>query len=140
MSLNRPVSKQMVLLIVLIAASVTAISLLWKPSTQPAADEGQKVVEAFFNNIREGHPDAAWDSTTAEFKSARGKESFIGDVKQRAFLKEPLQFFAVNTVTVQNQPRSEYLFRAADGNAKTNTRVVVGRESGQWKVDLCVLP
>lgn len=140
MTLSKPAAKQLVLLAVLIAASITAVSLFWKSATQPAADVGQQIATKFFADIQAGHPDQAWDATTTEFKSARGKEAFIRDVKQRAWLKEPLQFFAVNSVTVQNQPRSEYLFRAPDGNAKTNTRVVIGRENGDWKVDLCVFP
>ncbi len=140
MSLTTTAKKQLVLLGVLIVAIVALINAFRGPMTQPSADAGQKVVEAFFTKIREGHPDHAWDSTTAEFKSARGKEAFASDVKKRAYLKESMQFFAVNTVTVQNQPRSEYLFRNADGNAKTNTRVVIGREGSEWKVDLCIFP
>lgn len=136
-----PQSKRLVgLLALLIVMSVAAVCLWWKPSTQPSADAGQQVVEAFLQKIREGHPDQAWDSTTAEFKSAQGKESFVRSVEDIEFLKQPMRFFAVQTVTVQNQPRSEYLFRAPDGNAKTNIRVVIGAEGSEWKVDLWVLP
>lgn len=140
MSLNSVTPRQAATVVLLVLISSVAVWMWWKPATQPPADEGQKVVEAFLTLIREGQADQAWMSTTAEFKSARGQEAFVRDTKKLAFLKEPLQFFAVNTVTVQDQPRSEYLFRAADGNSKTNLRVVLGREGGEWKVDLWVPP
>jgi len=135
-SMNRQTGAVVLLLFV----SILAVALWWRPATQPGADEGRKVAEGFLTLIHEGHPDQAWASTTAEFKSARGQEAFIRDVKQHAFLTEPLHFFAVSTVNVQNQPRSEYLFRAANGQSKTDVRIVLGREDGQWKVDLCVFP
>lgn len=140
MLLSISVNRQAGAAVLLLAVSVLAVALWWRPATQPGADEGRKVAEDFLTLIHEGHPDQAWSATTAEFKSARGKEAFIRDVKQHSFLKEPLQFFAVSTVDVQNQPRSEYLFRAANGQSKTDVRIVLGREDGQWKVDLCVFP
>lgn len=140
MSLSTTSVRQLIVIVLCVAALVAVASFFWKPATQPSPDAGQQVVAAFLTKVREGKPDQAWAATTAEFKSAQGQESFIRAVKSRPYLQQPMEFFAVNTVTIQNEPRSEYLFRAPDGNAKTNTRVVIGRENGEWKVDMCLFP
>lgn len=133
--------RQIVILVALIAAAIAGFFLFSSSSsTQPAADAGQKVIEDFLEKIRSGHPDQAWEATTAEFKSAQGRESFVRSIKPLEFLQQPLVFFAVNTVTIADQPRSEYIFRAPDGKADTNTRIVIGRENGEWKVDMWILP
>lgn len=106
---------------------------LWmSPSTQPSLDAGRNIAETFLKEIRESHPENAWNSTTAEFKSAQGQEAFLRDVKPLAFLQSPLDFVSAQVVEVQGQPRSEYLFRASTGQT---VRIVIGKEAGQWKVD-----
>lgn len=140
MPLNMASVKNVVVVAICVAALVVIVSFFWKPATQPSMDAGQKIVETFLASIREGKPEQAWSATTAEFKSAQGQEAFVRAVKSRPYLQKPTEFFAVNTVTIQNEQRSEYIFRAPDGNAKTNTRVVLGRENGEWKVDMCLWP
>lgn len=119
---------------VVLLALLGAVGWYWlRPSTQPALDEGQAVAAAFLTAIREGRPDQAWASTTAEFKSAEGQESFLRLVKTKPFLKEPLTFVSLQEVAIQEQPRSEYLYREAQSAA--TVRLVIGREAGEWKVD-----
>jgi hypothetical protein len=101
-------------------------------STQPSLDVGRGIAEKFLTDLRESRPEQAWQSTTAEFKSARGREAFVSDVQRLKFLFQPLDFVSVQEVIVQEQPRSEYLFRAKTGET---VRIVIGQEDGQWKVD-----
>lgn len=118
------------LLVVLAAAA----GWYWlRPSTQPPLDEGRDVAQAFLDAIRAGTPEAAWDSSTAEFKSASGRESFVNQVRALPALREHLEFISAQEVTVQNQPRTEYLFR--EPKTGTTVRIVIGKEGTQWKVD-----
>lgn len=102
------------------------------PSTQPTLDAGRAVAETFLKDLRESRPEQAWDSTTAEFKSAQGREAFQREVKPLSFLRQSLDFVSTQIVIVQEQPRNEYLFRAKTGET---VRIVIGKENGQWKVN-----
>lgn len=130
---ERPNRLNLVILSVVLAATAAAAAWLWtRPPALPGLDEGRAVAEAFLQELREGRPDQAWKSTTAEFKSAQGQESFQREVQPIEYLKGPLEFVSVQTVMVHNQRRSEYLFRAKTGES---VRIVLGREEGGWKVD-----
>jgi hypothetical protein len=118
-------------LVVLLA--VAAIYLWPRPSARPNLEEGQKCAEQFLALIREGHPDRAWQSTTAEFKSAQGRDRFLRYLKDKAFLRRPLAFVSVQTVTVQNSPRAEYIYRVA-GTGQT-VRLLTAKEGASWRVD-----
>ena len=125
-----------VLVGVLCALAVVAAVVLWwrwAPVTQPTADVGQQVVDDFLKQLRDGQAAAAWQATTAEFKSALGREKFLSYVKERPYFKRPLAFVSMQTVRVQNQPRSEFVYRTAD--SKATVRILVGSEAGTWHVD-----
>ncbi|HEX6987797.1 MAG TPA: hypothetical protein VF170_20620 [Planctomycetaceae bacterium] len=122
----------------LVAAAGIATWLWTRSPDRPTADEGRAVADAFLASIRDGDPDDAWQSTTAEFKSAEGRESFRRYVAKNPALKGPLEFVAVETVAVGDQPRDEFVYRPAGGAAAPlgkMVRVLVGNEFGEWKVD-----
>lgn len=125
-------AKQVVLVALLIVLTSAAGWLWFSPATQPSLDGGRAIAEAFLTELREAHPEKAWDSTTAEFKSAQGREAFQREVKPLTFLQSPLDFVSAQVVEVQAQPRSEYLFRAKTGET---VRIVIGKDDGRWKVD-----
>lgn len=129
---RRGQTKTAVLVVVLLVSTGIAIWLWTRSGSQPALEAGRSVAAQFLEALQHGHPDQAWESATAEFKSAQGKEAFMRDVKPVEFLKQPLEFVSVQTVTVADQPRSEYLFRAKTGET---VRIVLGQENGAWKVD-----
>jgi hypothetical protein len=124
--------KLVVLVVILLIGLGVAIWIWTRPANQAKVDEGRSVAETFLGELQQGRPEAAWQSTTAEFKSDEGKESFVAAVKPVKFLKEPLEFVSVQTVQVGEMPRSEYLYRAKTGET---VRIVLAREEGQWKVD-----
>lgn len=116
-------------------AVVGAVVLWWRwaPATQPSADVGQQVVDEFLKQLRDGQAAAAWQVTTAEFKSALGREKFLTYVKARPYFKRPLAFVSMQTVRVQDQPRTEFVYRTAD--SKATVRILIGSEAGGWHVD-----
>jgi hypothetical protein len=125
-------TRLVVLAILAVLVACWSAWYLLRPRGQPDADEGRSVAEQFLRRLEQGHAAEAWNSTTAEFKSARGKEAFSGDVAARDYLRQRLDFVSVQSVQVGAQPRSEVLFRATGGQT---VRIVLAREQGQWKVD-----
>ncbi|MGD9647205.1 MAG: hypothetical protein AB7U73_15950 [Pirellulales bacterium] len=111
--------------------------MFWSPATQPSVDVGKQVAEEFLQNVRDGRSDQAWQSTTAEFKSALGREKFLQYVKERPYFKKPLSFVSTQTVKLHDQSRSEIVYRTAD--SKATIRLLVGAESGGWHVDRMVV-
>lgn len=126
----------LVFALVLVAGGYFAFRYFRKPPTQPSPEVGQTVAEDFLKKVRAGDPGKAWDSSTAEFKSFEGRESFIRKSKSTPVLKEPLQFTSSQQVMVQDQPRTEYLFQSPKAKV---VRVLVGHEQGNWRVDRLAL-
>jgi hypothetical protein len=125
-------------LLVLVVIGVGLFLKYWmQPPTQPELEEGRGVAEKFLELVREGRPGEAWDAATAEFKSIEGRESFIRSSAKAAILKEQLHFNSAQQVTVQDQPRTEYLFQSPEAKM---VRVLVGYEGGVWKVDRLTTP
>ena len=125
-----------VLLSVLIVLAGAAVWLWMQPPAQPDVDEGRRIAEAFLADIREGRLEQAWESTTAELKSAEGREAFSRRMRKYPFLKSQLDFVSAQTVTVQDRPRTEYHFRSTGGDS---VRLIVANEAGMWKVDRLIV-
>lgn len=113
------------------AALVMAVALAGCGSSAPEPDASRAIAAKFLDEIRNGHAAEAWQSTTAEFKSARGKEAFVREVKGDKDLKTEMAFVSQQAVKVQDEDRPELLFRGAD----KQIRIVLGREGNEWKVD-----
>lgn len=110
-----------------------AVAVVWlRRPAQPDVDAGRAVADQFLTLLRTGKASQAWQSTTAEFKSAEGRETFLKRVKQHPELTKPLAFVSVQTVTVQDSPRAEYLYRA---EGAPNVRLLAGNELGTWRID-----
>jgi len=126
----------LVLVLALVAGVYLALRYFRKPQTQPSPEVGQTVAEDFLKKVRAGDPGKAWDSSTSEFKSIEGRESFIRKSKSTAVLKEQLQFASSQQVMIQDEPRTEYLFQSPKAKV---VRLLVGHEQGNWKVDRLTL-
>lgn len=125
------------LVVLLGIMAVLAIAVMWRylsaPATQPSFDEGQKLSEQFLAQLRGGQIDAAYGSTTTEFKNAQGRDKFAKYVRERKYLKAPARFVSVQTVTIGDTPRAEYNFRGAEGGQ--TIRLLAGHENGAWRID-----
>jgi hypothetical protein len=124
------------LAIVLLIGLVGAGQYFIQAPTQPTPDVGRQTVDAFLSEVRAGKAGEAWDSTTAEFKSIEGRESFARSAAKAPILKEPLGFVSTQTVTVADQPRTEFIYQSGESKM---VRVLVGYEGGSWKVDRLTL-
>ena len=124
------------LAIIAIAGAGYLVRQWLQPPTQPDLAVGQAVADKFLQLVSSGKAGDAWDQTTAEFKSLEGRESFVRSAGKAPIFKQPLQFNSAQQVTVQDQPRTEYLFQSPDAKM---VRVLVGYEGGAWKVDRLTL-
>jgi hypothetical protein len=123
-------------LVALVALLVLAVVTFWMLGggpVEPDAGVGHAVADRFLEQIRAGEAKQAWESTTAEFKSAEGAEVFQRSVKKRAWLKQPLEFESAQPANVQSLERTEYVYRAPGG--KNSVRLLVTNERGTAKVD-----
>lgn len=122
--------------LLLIFAGVGVWMLLSRGPAQPSVEEGRATADAFLAAIRDGKAAEAWQSTTAEFKSAEGREVFLKRVKKTPVLKAPTDFVSMQSVEVGDQQRGEFLYRSATGDTAGKTvRLLVSNEYGEWKVD-----
>lgn len=130
-------SSRGVRLIVLVAALLVlaiVVGWIWRRAPGgPDIEAGRPVADEFLLLIRTGKAPQAWESTTAEFKSAEGRESFLKYVKEHPSLAKPMSFVSVQTVMLQESPRAEYVYRSGDG--KATARVLIGDDLGTWRVD-----
>lgn len=124
------------LIVLLVVFLLLAVTVFWIWRKQPApidVDAGRTVADNFLELIRAGQAAKAWESTTAEFKSAEGRESFVRYVKEHPVLGKPLTFASVQTVTLQDTPRAEFVYRTSD--ATGTVRLLTGDERGSLRID-----
>jgi len=123
-------------LIPVYAAVLSVAAGCGRPSA-PDDAQARRVVERFLEQLRTGTVDAAWESTTADFKSDEGRDAFRRFVKGRPVLHQPLEFTTIKQVEVNGLARWEATLRppAATQDAPGAVRVLIAQESGVWKVE-----
>ncbi|MBI2827604.1 MAG: hypothetical protein HYX69_23255 [Planctomycetia bacterium] len=120
--------------VLLVSAAMAAGLVGCAPSAGPPdVDAARPAADEFLRAIQSGQSSQAWESTTAEFKSAQGREKFLRYVKEHKFLGKPLDFVSAETVTIQKRPQAEYVFRSGDGRA--TVRLLARNENGAWRID-----
>ena len=121
-------------LVLLSIASLTGCGHV-PPPADPAV--GRRVADAFLAQIRAGQLDAAWQSTTAEFKSDEGRESYNSEVKRRPSLRQTLNFVNNEVTDLNGLQRGQCLYESAPlaKSPSARVRVVVAQDAGQWRVD-----
>ena len=132
-----------VLLAVLGALAVVAAVwwIAFRGPSKPSVDEGRQATAAFLGDLKSGRAAEAWQSTTSDFKSMQGKETFTKLVKSKPLLKGDFEFISTQTVEVGDSPREEYVYRAKDPAAKNATvRLLLDHQDGTWRVDRLVVP
>lgn len=101
----------------------------------PPVRDGQDVTEPFLAAVREGRADEAWESTTAEFKSAEGRESFRKRAQHPA-LQQELEFAGYQETEVSGLVRGEATYRTPDGaTPAAHVNLLLAVENGTWKVE-----
>jgi hypothetical protein len=103
-------------------------------TTTPPSD-GREIADPFLELVRGGKLDDAWQSTTAEFKSFKGKEEFRKFVAQHAVLKGPLEFTGHEIIETYGLKRNQCAYRPSDAKSPVKIRVLLAQEQDQWKVE-----
>lgn len=111
-----------------------------QPGAAPPKEDGRKAAEPFLEQLRASQEDAAWESTTAEFKSDLGRESFRQFARQHPVLKEPLEFVGYEPDKTNGITRGACDYQTpADAKKQAKVRVLVAREGEQWKVERLIV-
>ena len=93
------------------------------------------MADQFLAELRAKRPAAAWELTSAEFKSDEGRESFVGWAAQRPMLAEALEFQEYRVGDFNGLKRAECLYRPSAAASATPIRIIIGQELGEWKVE-----
>jgi hypothetical protein len=133
-STNRNARTLLISLVAVMLILLVVVVWMWlRAPSQPDLVGGRAVADEFLAQVRAGRAAQAWETTTTEFKSAQGRESFLETVKKYPWLSKPMHFVSVQTVSVQGKPRAEYMFRSTETD-KT-VRLLAGDEQGAWRID-----
>ena len=110
-------------------------------ASAPDDSEARAVIDGFVDQLRSGEIDAAWESTTADFKSDEGRDSFRAYVRQRDVLSEALEFSELKQIEIHGLTRWEGVLRAAADSPtpSASVRVMIAQENDVWKVDRLVV-
>lgn len=122
-----------------IAAGATAAVLLggWfvlysgRPPSLPQ-EKAQEIATAFLTDVREGRVDEAWAGTSAEFKSAYGRDRFRDLVRSKRRFRVVVVCESCNIDREHKPPIAECLFRTEASDSKI--KVILSPENGEWKV------
>jgi len=119
-----------------VVAAVAFLAYRFVGVTDNPPESGRATAEPFLAAIRSGNASAAWETTTAEFKSNQGRENFLKYVEQHPLVKEPLEFYNFQTVTINGLSCAECAFgkQGAPGSGP-KVRVLLAKEQGKWKVE-----
>lgn len=122
---------------------VVACATLIAGCGSPAPDDSQAraVVDTFLQQLHSGEIDAAWESTTADFKSDEGRDSFRLYVQDRQFLSGPLNFEESRQIEIHGLTRWEAVLQSSGDSetAAATIRIMIALENDIWKVDRLVV-
>ena len=109
----------------------------WSSQPPKAKEDYAHVADEFLEKVRSGKVGDAWQSTTAEFKSATGEGRFKAFVKANPALSAPAERTAFQNVTANGLTLGEYTYRASPKKPtdQSTIRVWIAREHGEWRVD-----
>lgn len=110
-----------------------------RPVPQAPPDVGKQVAEQFLEQLRTGQAEAAWQSTTAEFKSDEGRESFVRYARQHAAVWPAIEFQEYKRGELNGLPRGQAFYQpstsAVPPPSIKQVRIAVAQEEGTWKVE-----
>lgn len=105
----------------------------WLRDTEVPADVADQTASLFLEDIRNDRLDAAWNGTTAEFKSFMGKDRLRQFVDTHSALQDPAEFLQFQMVSINGIALAECTFRPS--KSLSTIRVLLADEDGEWKVE-----
>jgi hypothetical protein len=109
--------------------------LLSSCSNTPPVANAELAATQFLDQLRHGRVDEAWTSTTAEFKSAEGREAFRRSIRNEKVLKTALKQSSSETVNVNELERLKLTYRPADGSSSKTVEILLAVDDAAWKVE-----
>lgn len=103
-------------------------------SAAPAAADGRGIADAFLKEIRDGRVEAAWRSTSAEFKSMLGLEGLKTFVKKHPVTQKSAEFERYEAVDRNGLSMAECSYRSATPPARLKV-LLASEPDGTWKVE-----
>jgi hypothetical protein len=131
---NRAGGTRLLVVLAILGLATVSWLVLWslrRASAPP--DNGREIAAAFLADIRNHRVDAAWEGTTAEFKSFLGRERLHAFVRSQPVLKADLAFSESQEREANGIRLLAYTFRAASPAAAV--QVLLAKEQGHWKVE-----
>lgn len=127
---------------VLLAAVLGLLIVWWGGESVPTEDQGRQVAGQFLEQIRTGNLDAAWESTTSDFKSDLGRDAFRGFVAARPSLREEAEYVGSEEVAVHGLTRWRYNFRLTSPlpSGSPEVGVLITRDADVWRVEQFLAP
>lgn len=96
------------------------------------SSEGAKdMAERFLTEVRTGRVDAAWETTSSDFKSMYGRDRFRGYVRSKPMLKSTAEFEKCEFKSEGPLRLAECTFRLG---GKSTITIVLHPDQGNWKV------
>lgn len=124
----------------LTAVLAAALAVVGCGTPAPDDAEARAVVTKFVDQLRTGEVDAAWESTTSDFKSDEGRESFRKYIQSKKVLAAPLEIAELKQVEVHGLTRWEAtLHPPADAQTTASVRAMIAYEGNAWKVERLVV-
>lgn len=116
-----------------IIGAITVWILFFRSSTpRISSSQAQEVASEFLSQIRAGHTDDAWKSTSSDFKSMWGQSRFRAFVKSKPMVTSPVEFATCEFKKEGNLQIAECRFRATSG--KGTILVTLHPNEGRWRV------
>src|SRR5688572_18505508 len=119
-----------------LACAAVLLSGCSRAAPAATADVARPVADKFLEQIRAGQASAAWESTTADFKSDEGRESFLRLVAQTPELSQPVEFISHEVIETHGLKRARCLYQSKQTPPSTRKiHVLVAQELDVWKVE-----
>jgi len=118
-----------------VSGVASAILALAGCNRTPPADDAGLIADVFIETVCAGEVDDAWESTTAEFKSAKGKEAFRRAVRKEPVFKKPLKRSSQETIKIGSLERLQLRYQPDDATSQSTVKVLMAATDGYWQVD-----
>jgi hypothetical protein len=103
-------------------------------SSPPTSEDGRAIADAFLQDLQSGRVEAAWKSTSAEFKSMLGLEGFKSYIKKAPAALEPAEFVSYEAVDRNGIRMVECKYRSQKKGATLKV-LLASEPDGAWKVE-----
>ncbi len=129
-------SRRLAIILAIVAVGAIAVWFFVGRSgsnARPSDETARRVADDFLASLKAKQVDAAWERTTPDFKSFRGKSVFRKYVQAQPMLMSALTFESVKDET-KDERRVTNCVYAVPGQS-VRVQIAVAFDGGEWRVD-----